>query len=375
MTEPRRDPWLLTPGPLTTSRTVKEAMLRDWGSRDAEFIKLNARVRERLVELAGGEGTHVCVPLQGSGTFIVEAMLATLVSPEGKVAVLVNGAYGKRMVRICEYLPRPCVSIETTEDTPVSAATLDATLAADPAITHVAVIQCETTSGVLNPVEEIAAVAARHRRRLLVDAMSAFGALPLHAGRVPYDALVASSNKCLEGVPGVGFAIIRQSALQASRGHAHSLSFDLHDQWVSMEKTGQWRFTPPTHVLAALDQALAEHAAEGGTAGRGARYASNCRILVEGLRALGFQTLLPDAIQAPIIVTVRMPADPAFNFESFYDRLARRGYVIYPGKLTVADSFRIGCIGRLGESEMRGVLDAIRQILAEMGVTRCAPAA
>jgi len=374
MTEPRRDPWLLTPGPLTTSRTVKEAMLRDWGSRDAEFIKLNARVRERLVELAGGEGTHVCVPLQGSGTFIVEAMLATLVSPEGKVAVLVNGAYGKRMVRICEYLPRPCVSIETTEDTPVSAATLDATLAADPAITHVAVIQCETTSGVLNPVEEIAAVAARHRRRLLVDAMSAFGALPLHAGRVPYDALVASSNKCLEGVPGVGFAIIRQSALQASRGHAHSLSFDLHDQWVSMEKTGQWRFTPPTHVLAALDQALAEHAAEGGTAGRGARYASNCRILVEGLRALGFQTLLPDAIQAPIIVTVRMPADPAFNFESFYDRLARRGYVIYPGKLTVADSFRIGCIGRLGESEMRGVLDAIRQILAEMGVTRCGPA-
>jgi len=375
MSEPRRDPWLLTPGPLTTSRTVKEAMLRDWGSRDAEFIKLNARVRERLVELAGGEGTHVCVPLQGSGTFIVEAMLATLVPPEGKVAVLVNGAYGKRMVRICEYLRRPCVSIETAEDTPVSSTALDATLAADPAITHVAVIQCETTSGVLNPVEEIGAVTARHRRRLLVDAMSAFGALPLDAGRVPYDALVASSNKCLEGVPGVGFAIIRQSALQASRGHAHSLSFDLHDQWVSMEKTGQWRFTPPTHVLAALDQALAEHAAEGGTAGRGARYARNCRILVEGLRALGFQTLLPDAIQAPIIVTVRMPGDPAFNFESFYDRLARRGYVIYPGKLTVADSFRIGCIGRLGEGEMRGVLDAIRQILAEMGVTRCAPAA
>src|SRR5215471_8668812 len=348
MSEPRRDPWLLTPGPLTTSRTVKEAMLRDWGSRDAEFIKLNARVRERLVELAGAEGTHVCVPLQGSGTFIVEAMLATLVPPEGKVAVLVNGAYGKRTVRICEYLRRPCVSIETAEDTPVSAAALDVMLAAD---------------------------SARHRRRLLVDAMSAFGALPLDAGRVPYDALVASSNKCLEGVPGVGFAIINQAALQTSRGHAHSLSFDLHDQWVSMEKTGQWRFTPPTHVLAALDQALAEHAAEGGTAGRGARYARNCRILVDGLRALGFQTLLPDAIQAPIIVTVRMPADPAFNFESFYDRLARRGYVIYPGKLTVADSFRIGCIGRLGEGEMRGVLDAIRQILAEMGVTRCAPAA
>jgi 2-aminoethylphosphonate-pyruvate transaminase len=374
MTETRRDPWLLTPGPLTTSRTVKEAMLRDWGSRDAEFIKLNARVRERLVELAGGHGTHVCVPLQGSGTFIVEAMLGTLVPPSGKVAILVNGAYGKRMVRICEYLRRACVVLETAEDTPASATTLDASLEADPAITHVVVVQCETTSGVLNPVEEIAAVTARHHRRLLVDAMSAFGALPLDAARVPYDALVASSNKCLEGVPGVGFAIIRQSALEEARGNAHALSFDLHDQWVAMEKTGQWRFTPPTHVLAALDQALVEHAAEGGTAGRGARYAKNCRILVEGLRALGFETLLPDALQAPIIVTVRMPADPKFNFETLYDRLSRRGYVIYPGKLTVADSFRIGCIGRLGEAEMRGALENIKQILGEMGVTRCAPA-
>jgi 2-aminoethylphosphonate-pyruvate transaminase len=374
MPEPRRDPWLLTPGPLTTSRAVKEAMLHDWGSRDAEFIKLNARVREQLVELAGGQGTHVCVPLQGSGTFIVEAMIGTLVPRSGKLAVLVNGAYGTRMVRICEYLRRDCVALETPEDTPVAPAALDTALAADAAITHVVVVHCETTSGVLNPVEEIAAVTARRGRRLLVDAMSAFGALPLNAAVTQYDALVASSNKCLEGVPGVGFAIIRQTALETAKGQAPSLSFDLHDQWAAMVKTRQWRFTPPTHVLAALDQALAEHAAEGGVAGRGARYANNCRILVDGLRALGFETLLPDAIQAPIIVTVRMPADPKFNFESFYDRLSRRGYVIYPGKLTVADSFRIGCIGRLGENEMRGVLRAIGQILAEMGVTRCAPA-
>src|SRR5882724_3850116 len=334
MTEPRRELWLLTPGPLTTSRTVKEAMLHDWGSRDAEFIKMNARVRERLVELAGGQGTHVCVPLQGSGTFIIEA----------------------------------------PEDTPVDPAALDAALAADEAISHVAVIHCETTSGVLNPVEEIAEVTARRGRRLLVDAMSAFGALPLDAATTSYDALVASSNKCLEGVPGIGFAIIRRSALEGARGNASSLSLDLYDQWVAMEKTRQWRFTPPTHVLAALDQALAEHAAEGGVAGRGARYANNCRILIEGLRALGFETLLPDALQAPIIVTVRMPADPKFNFETLYDRLARRGYVIYPGKLTVADSFRIGCIGRLGEGEMRGALENIKQILGEMGVTSCAPA-
>ncbi len=374
MTEMRKDPYLFTPGPLTTSLTTKEAMLHDWGSRDADFIRINRRVRDRLVELAGGAGTHVCVPLQGSGTFIVEAMIGTLVPPAGKLLALVNGAYGKRMVRMCEYYRRACAVIEAPEDQAVDPAALDAALAGDPTITHVVVVHCETTSGVLNPVEAIAAVTARHGRRLLVDAMSAFGALPLDAAQTPFDAAAASANKCLEGVPGIGFAIVRRAALEAAKGNAPSLSLDLHDQWVNMEKTGQWRFTPPTHVMAALDQALSEHAAEGGVAGRGARYAANCRILRHGLRAMGFETLLPEALQAPIIVTVRMPADPRFDFETFYERLSQRGFVIYPGKLTVADSFRIGCIGRLGEAEMRGVLDAIRDIVGEMGVTQRGPA-
>jgi 2-aminoethylphosphonate-pyruvate transaminase len=369
----RREPYLLTPGPLTTSATTKEAMLRDWGSRDAAFIAMNARVRDRLVDLAGGRGTHVCVPLQGSGTFIVEAMIGTLVPPAGKLLVLVNGAYGRRMVRICEVARRDVAALEVAEDAAVDPAALDAALAADPAITHVAVVQCETTSGVLNPVEAVAEVTARRGRRLLVDAMSAFGALPLDAARVRYDALVASSNKCLEGVPGVGFAIARQTALEAAAGQAPSLSLDLHDQWAVMEKTQQWRFTPPTHVVAALNRALDEHAAEGGVAGRGARYRDSCRILVAGLRALGFQTLLPDALQAPIIVTVHMPADPRFQFDAFYRELAARGFVIYPGKLTVADSFRIGCIGRVGAAEMRGVLAAIAEILDEMQVTDRGP--
>jgi 2-aminoethylphosphonate-pyruvate transaminase len=374
MTEMRKDPYLFTPGPLTTSLTTKEAMLHDWGSRDAEFLRINRRVRDRLVELAGGGNTHVCVPLQGSGTFIVEAMVGTLVPPSGKLLALVNGAYGKRMVRMCEYYRRDCAVIETPEDQAVDPAALDAALAGDPAITHVVVVHCETTSGVLNPVEAIAAVTARRGRSLLIDAMSAFGAIPLDAARTPFDAAVASANKCLEGVPGMGFAIVRRAALEAAKGNAPSLSLDLHDQWASMEKTGQWRFTPPTHVIVALDQALSEHAAEGGVVGRGARYASNCRILLDGLRAMGFETLLPDTLQAPIIVTVRMPADPRFDFEAFYDRLSRRGFVIYPGKLTVADSFRIGCIGRLGEAEMGGVLDAIRDIIGEMGVADCGPA-
>src|SRR6266446_1946689 len=290
MTSPDRtaqDPWLLTPGPLTTSLTVKQAMLHDWGSRDTKFIAINRRVRDKLVALAGGTGTHVCVPMQGSGTFAVEGMLGSFVPATGK---------------------------------------------------------------------------------LLILAMSAFGALPLDAREVVFDALAASSNKCLEGVPGLGFVICSKDALDACKGNSPSLSLDLFDQFQVLEKTGQWRFTPPIHCIVAFDQAIQEHEAEGGVAGRGGRYRNNCCILVEGMRKLGFETLLPDRLQAPIIVTFHMPADPKFIFQTFYDRLRERGFVIYPGKLTVADSFRIGCIGRLGEAEMNGALEAVRAVMAEMGV-------
>ena len=370
---PDGDPWLLTPGPLTTSPTVKAAMLHDLGSRDKRFIEINRRMRERLIAIVGGGDDFACVPLQGSGTFVVEAMIGTFVPADGKLLVLVNGAYGKRIVRICEYYKRAHAVETAAEDKPVDVATLDRRLAADPSITHVAVVQCETTSGVLNPVEAVAEVVARHKRRLLIDAMSAFGALPLDATEVAFEAVVASSNKCLEGAPGMGFCIARRDALAATRGNAPSLSLDLHDQWTAMEQNGQWRFTPPVHCILAFDRALDEFEAEGGVAGRGARYRENCRVLIEGLRTIGFETLLPDAIQAPIIVTVRMPADPKFHFQTFYDRMSERGYVLYPGKLTVADSFRIGCIGRLGPDEMRAAVTTISVVLNEMGVTHCGP--
>ena len=364
-------PFLLTPGPLTTSDETKRAMLRDWGSRDSDFIALNRHVREQLVTLAAGVGTHVAVPLQGSGTFAVEAMLGTFVPRAGKLLILANGAYGRRMVQMCRYSGRAHAVYETAEDTPPAASEVGRRLAEDPAITHVAIVQCETTSGILNPVAEVASVVAKHGRRLLIDAMSAFGALPIDAREIRLDALAASANKCLEGVPGIGFVIAREATLAECEGNAPALSLDLHDQWRAMERTGQWRFTPPTHVLAAFASALDQHKREGGTAGRGARYRQNCKILIEGLQGLGFETLLPAPLQAPIIVTVHTPADPRFQFERFYDSLREKGYVIYPGKLTVADTFRIGCIGALGEAEMRGALEAIGRTLREFGVTRC----
>ena len=367
------DKLLLTPGPLTTSKAVKEAMLHDWGSRDAVFLNANKDVLRRIAELAERAETHVTVPVQGSGTFAVEAMITSFVPRAGKVLICINGAYGLRAKRIAEIAGRAVAALEFPEDKPIDPAALDAALAKDKAITHVFMVQCETTSGVLNPIDALAGIVAKHGRRTLIDAMSAFGALPLSKD-CAYDALAASSNKNLEGLPGLGYVVCDKAALAATKGNATTLVLDLHDQWQGFEKTGQWRFTPPIHIIMSLAKALDEHAAEGGVAGRGRRYAGNCRILIEGLRKMGFETLLPDAVQAPIIVTVRMPADPKFEFQAFYDRLKDNGYVIYPGKLTVADSFRIGCIGRIDADQMRGALAAIAATLAEMGVTSGAPA-
>jgi 2-aminoethylphosphonate-pyruvate transaminase len=367
------DPWLLTPGPLTTSLSVKQAMLHDWGSRDANFVAINNRMRERLVAMIGGQGTFTCVPMQGAGTFAVEAMVNSFVSADGKLLVLVNGNYGKRIVRMCDYSKRAVVRLDWADDQPVDPARVAKALAEDPAITHVAMVHCETTSGILNPVAEVARVVAAAGRKLLIDAMSAFGAIELDSRAVPFQAVAASSNKCIEGVPGLSFVLGRIDDLKQAAGRAPCLSLDLYDQWQALEKTGQYRFTPPIHCIVAFDQALTEHEAEGGVAGRGARYRNNWRTLVDGMRALGFETLLPDALQAPIIVTFRMPADPRFQFQAFYDKLKDRGYVIYPGTLTATPSFRIGCIGRLDESHMKGAIAAIREAMAEMSVASGSP--
>lgn len=368
------DPLLLTPGPLTTSASVKQAMVHDWGSRDQGFVAINKMVLEKIVELAGAQGTHVTVPVQGSGTFAVEAMITTFVPRTGKLLVVMNGAYGQRARKIAEIAGRAVATYETPEDTPPDLAALDALLAGDKAITHVFAVHCETTSGILNPIAELAALVAQHGRRLLVDSMSAFGALEIDARKVPYDALAASSNKCLEGVPGLGFVVCRKEALAGCKGNATTLVLDLFDQAEGFAKTGQYRFTPPIHVIVALGKAIEEHAAEGGVAGRGKRYRENAKVLIDGMRAMGFRTLLADRLQAPIIVTFHMPTDPRFVFQQFYDGLKDRGYVIYPGKLTVAESFRMGCIGRLYPEQMKGALAAVREVLDEMRVSNGGPA-
>ncbi|MGD0505270.1 MAG: 2-aminoethylphosphonate--pyruvate transaminase [Steroidobacteraceae bacterium] len=370
-----KDPILLTPGPLTTSAQTKSAMLSDFGSWDGAFNALSASVCRDLLAIVEGQADHVCVPLQGSGTFAVEAALGTLVPRGGKVLVPDNGAYCKRIVRILGYLGREAVVLPHTEQEPADVARIDAALAADPGITHVAQVHCETGTGILNPLAEIAAVVARHERRLIIDAMSSYGAIPIDARSIRFDALVAASGKCLEGVPGMGFVIARRTVLEASAGNSASLAMDLLDQWQYMQKTGQWRFTPPTHVVAALRAAIDQYQAQGGQAARLARYRDNCAALVSGMRELGFETFLPATLQAPIIVTFHAPPDPNYDFKEFYGRVRDRGFILYPGKLTAVETFRVGCIGAIGADAMRQAVAAIVEVLREMRVRCISPKA
>lgn len=363
-----RDSILLTPGPLTTTLRTKLAMLRDWGSWDTDFIELTAELRRSLLAVVHGEGSHEVVPLQGSGTFSVEAAVATVVPRDGHVLVLDNGAYCKRLGKLATLMGRRTTIMAHAEDEAVSAAALDSKLQSDPSITHVGFIHCETGTGVLNPLQAVAEVCARHGNGLIVDAMSSFAALPIDAREIRFDALVAASGKCLEGVPGMGFVFIRKAALAGCEGHSHSLAMDLFDQHAYMEKTGQWRFTPPTHVVAALAEALRQFAEEGGQPARLARYVDNCRTLVDGMAALGFRPFLAPDLQAPIIVTFHAPTHAAYEFRAFYEAVKRRGFILYPGKLTQVETFRVGCIGAIGRNEMQQAVAAIGDAMRELGI-------
>jgi 2-aminoethylphosphonate-pyruvate transaminase len=364
------DKVLFTPGPLTTSLSVKQAMLHDAGSWHWEFNDLVRSLRQRILALAqlSSESGWECILLQGSGTFGVEAVLASVIPPQGKVLVHANGAYGERAVLMLQAHRTAHTVYRTPENTPPDPTELDRLLTADPAITHVVAIHCETTTGVLNPIETLGPVVRRHQRVFIVDAMSSFGALPIDFTTAAIDYLISSANKCLEGVPGFSFVIGRRADFEATQGWARSLSLDLLGQLRGFDKNGQFRYTPPTHSILAFDQALRELEAEGGPTARLARYQRNHEVLVAGMKRLGFQPYLPTSVQSPIITSFIFPPDPAFTFDAFYRRLSELGHIIYPGKISQADTFRIGSIGRIFESDVRALLAAISQTITDLGL-------
>ena len=355
---------LLTPGPLSTTATVRAAMLQDSCTWDADYnLGVVEPIRRELVRLATGpeyEGDYSAVLLQGSGSYVVESVLGSAIGAEECLLIINNGAYGARMGEMARCLGLRHHELDCGETTRPEPAAIDAMLVRHPEITHLAMVHCETTTGMLNPLEEVAELCQRRGIRLIVDAMSSFGGIPIDMGRLGIEFLISSANKCIQGVPGFGFVIARRAALMACAGRARSVSLDLHAQWQTMElQGGKWRFTSPTHTVLAFAQALRELDEEGGIAARHQRYSENQRILVAGMAELGFAPLLPEQWQSPIITAFYSPAHPDYRFADFYQRLKGQGFVIYPGKVSQADCFRIGNIGDVTPVRVRALLAAM----------------
>ncbi|KAL4238713.1 hypothetical protein ACF0H5_003420 [Mactra antiquata] len=367
------DKKLFTPGPLGTSPSVKSAMLRDLGSRDVEFIQLVKDIRKKLVNVAGVSGAEfTAVPMQGSGTFAVEAVFQTaLPRTNAKVLVFENGAYGKRLGKVCEVMGVEVDVVSFPENEYVDVKKVESLLKGNNSYNLVAMVHCETSSGVFNPVVDVGKLVKKLNPdcTYFVDGMSSFGAVPLDIEDGCIDFLVSSANKCLEGVPGFSYAIARLSKLMKCKGNSRSLSLDLYDQYDNLEKTNQFRFTPPTHTMLAFYKALEEFEKEGGVTGRSARYQENCSILKSGMKELGFQEFLEPYHKGYIITSYKFPDDPNFNFNDFYMKLNERDQVIYPGKVLNADCFRIGNIGYLFPQDIRYLLQCIKDVCKEMNMT------
>jgi 2-aminoethylphosphonate-pyruvate transaminase len=357
---------LFTPGPLTTSFATKQAALFDMGSRDSKFIQTIHEVRQGLLDVAGVSNEEfTSILMQGSGTFCVEAVISSVV--DGKLLIVANGAYGKRMTNMCDHHNIPFQLLEYAEDTWPEEADIARILDEDTdgKITHLAVVQSETTSGIINDVDSICALAKQKGRSTIVDAMSCFGVLPVDFTYA--DFMVSSANKCLEGIPGFAFAIGRKSAMVTSRKPS-SLVLDIQGQVDGLAKDGQFRWTPPTHCILAFRQALREFDQEGGMEGRAARYRENQRVLQEGMEALGFELYLPKEKAGFIISSYRYPADPNWDFQQFYSLLVDRGFALYPGKVSNADCFRIGHIGRLFPEDTQNLVNNIGEVMQQMGM-------
>lgn len=351
---------LLTPGPLTTSSEVKSAMLKDWCTWDNEYNSLVQDMRERVLNIAEAKDDYTMIPMQGSGTFSVEAVLTTVIGEHEKVLILSNGAYGDRMKTICDTakVSNSIYKIDQTQSYDLDY--LEDILKSDSTITHLSVVHCETTSGILNPIKEIGIIAKKYNKIFIVDAMSSFGGIHFSVPEYQIDFLISSSNKCIQGVPGFGFIVAKKSELLKCQGKARSHSLDIYDQWQVMESgNGKWRFTSPTHVVRAFYQALLELEAEGGVKARELRYKQNQDKLVKGMDKLGFKAIISTEKQSPIITTFYAPNHPKYKFETFYSKLKEHGFVIYPGKLTKEESFRIGNIGEVYLDDIETLIDSI----------------
>lgn len=360
---------LFTPGPLTTATNVKEAALFDLGSRDSIFISVVQQIRQRLLSLAKVESPNFeTIIIQGSGTFGIESVISSAIPADGMLLNIINGAYGRRISEMARIHSIPLIELNFNENQLPDLQQIEVALDTYPQITHVAVIHGETTTGLINPIDEIGTIAAHHKKVFIVDAMSTFGAYEIDLRYLNISYLISSSNKCIEGIPGFSYVLAKRSELEKCKNQSRTLSLDLYDQWSGLNNNGQFRFTPPVQSLLAFNEALNELEKEGGIASRAKRYAENNSILIAGMGKLGFKTFLPENIRSYIITSFLYPSHPNFSFEVFYSKLNEKGFVIYPGKLSKIDCFRIGNIGQLFFFDIQMLVDAIEKILFELKI-------
>ncbi|WP_054860798.1 2-aminoethylphosphonate--pyruvate transaminase [Gracilibacillus sp. JCM 18860] len=351
---------LLTPGPLTTTNTIKEEMLFDRCTWDDDYKKITQKIRAQLLDLAvGKKDDYTVVLMQGSGTFTVESVMTSTIKRNEKALIITNGAYGERIVQIAECGGINYRQYRVNYDQYPNDKDIRRILEEDQEITHLVMVHCETTTGILNPLEMVAKLSKEYDKTLIIDAMSSFGGMEIDVSSLEIDYLVSSANKCIQGVPGFGFVIAKLDKLLACKGNARSLSLDLYDQWKVMDKDGKWRYTSPTHVVAAFSKALDELVEEGGIPARFQRYQRNNQLLREKLTALGFQPYISEEKQSPPIITTFLFPDEAFNFQDFYYYVKEKGFVLYPGKLTNAKTFRIGNIGEIYEEDIKQLTEII----------------
>ncbi|WP_378956506.1 2-aminoethylphosphonate--pyruvate transaminase [Pelosinus sp. sgz500959] len=352
---------LLTPGPLTTTSRVKEEMLFDRCTWDDEYKNITQKIRRQLLEIASvSPAVYTAVLMQGSGSFGVEAVLTTCIGKKDKCLIITNGAYGERMVTMAQYSGINYVAYHVPYDMIHDIGDIKMILASDEAITHIAMVHCETTTGILNPIEDIAQISKEYGKTLIVDAMSSFGGIEINVQDLSIDYLISSANKCIQGVPGFCFVVAKLEKLLNCQGNSRSLSLDLYDQWKHMDKDGKWRYTSPTHVVAAFSKALDELVDEGGVFARNKRYEKNNRLLREKLNHMGIVAYLKETFQSPIIATFLFPTEE-FDFNMFYQYVKARGFVLYPGKLTDVNTFRIGTIGEIYEEDILQLCDIIKE--------------
>jgi 2-aminoethylphosphonate-pyruvate transaminase len=365
----KKDKLLFTPGPLTTSMLVKEAALADLGSRDTTFISLVNNIRRKLLMLAHvNSPEYETVIMQGSGTFGIESVVSSAIPMNGTLLNIINGAYGRRISEIAKIHSIPTIELIYEENRLPDYYEIESVLKENSQITHLAVIHGETTTGLLNPIEKIGEIASSYNISFILDAMSTFGAYDIDQKKLNISYLISSANKCIEGIPGFSFILAKRTELEKCKNQMRSLSLDLYAQWAGLNLNGQFRFTPPVHSLLSFNEALLELETEGGICARGLRYEENNSFLVAGMKKLGFELYLNDAVRSYIITSFFFPKHQNFFFDVFYSKLNERGFVIYPGKLSKVECFRIGNIGQIYISDIYKLLEAITIILKEMNV-------